>query len=315
MAVLSQGQTTTVVKVSADRNKILIGEPIQITLEADIPENEAIRFFPVDSLPHFEFLSKEKIDTTNTGSGTVLRQVIQITSFDSGHWVIPPFILAGSIATDSIPVDVVFSEFDPKQAYHDVKDIIEVSPVEEKKTNWWYYAAGGLVLLLVLIYLLTRKKKPVVKAAAVDIDAYTDAMDKLQKIKQERTDLKLYYSGLVDIFRVYVNKRKGLHSLQETTNDLVMQLRNLQLPAEQFEELSNALRVSDFVKFAKYIPEEKDNLLVWETVKRSIETIEKMNTAPVVTKYCAGSKISLLCFTNGSEIFTLLIPKTSCCLG
>ena len=48
-----------------------------------------IRFFQLDSLPHFEFLNKQKIDTTNTGTGTVLSQVIRITSFDSGHWVIP----------------------------------------------------------------------------------------------------------------------------------------------------------------------------------------------------------------------------------
>jgi hypothetical protein len=134
--VIAQNRTTVSAKV--DRSTILIGEPILLTLEVDVPENEAIRFFALDSLPHFEFLSREKIDTSNTGSGTVLSQVIRITSFDSGHWVIPAFVLIDSIQTDTIPVDVGFSPFDPQQPYHDVKDIIEVNPEQKKIT-----ACGG----------------------------------------------------------------------------------------------------------------------------------------------------------------------------
>src|SRR3979409_1750558 len=87
--IVVTAQSKTTVKASVDRNKILIGEHIQLTLEADIPENELIHFFIIDSLPHFEILSKPKIDTTNTHDGTRLRQIISITSFDSGHWVIP----------------------------------------------------------------------------------------------------------------------------------------------------------------------------------------------------------------------------------
>ena len=102
-------QNKTVVKAVIDKSKILIGEPLRLTLEADIPEHEAIRFFQFDSIPHFEFLGRPKIDTSNTGRGTLLKQVLTLTSFDSGHWVIPAFLLTGDIRTDSIPIDVVFS--------------------------------------------------------------------------------------------------------------------------------------------------------------------------------------------------------------
>ena len=89
--LFAAAQSKTTVKATIDRSQILIGEPIRLTLEADIPEHEAIRFFQYDSIPHFEFLNREKIDTSNTGSGTILTQVVRITSFDSGHWVIPAF--------------------------------------------------------------------------------------------------------------------------------------------------------------------------------------------------------------------------------
>src|SRR5687767_3286899 len=145
------GQEKTTVRATIDRSQILIGEPIQLRIEADIPESQPISFFLVDSIPHFEFLSVEKIDTTNTTNGTVLSQLLRITSFDSGHWVIPSFVLYGKIGTDSIPVDVGYTPFDTSRPYHDIKDIIEVNPAEEKKKpdQWMYPAAAALLLLII----------------------------------------------------------------------------------------------------------------------------------------------------------------------
>ena len=179
-AVFGVAQNKTIVKATIDRSQILIGEPIQLVLEADIPENEAIRFFQPDSIPHFEFLDIQKIDTSNTGKGTILSQIFQITSFDSGHWVIPSFILGDSIVTDTIPVDVGFSSFNREQPYHDTKEIIEVNPTEEKqKIKWWYIVAGAALLLLLLIMLLRKKKKPVVQSVDQPPDPFKEAMDQL----------------------------------------------------------------------------------------------------------------------------------------
>lgn len=147
------------VRLTADRNRILIGEPIRLTLEADIPETQAIRFFQVDSLPHFEFLSREKIDTTNTGSGTILKQIVYVTSFDSGHWVIPPIPLTEAIATDSIAVDVVFSEFNPQQPYHDVKDIIEVKAPEKKENTVVVVCCRRWTGVVAVVILPVKKKE------------------------------------------------------------------------------------------------------------------------------------------------------------
>src|SRR5262245_16002207 len=113
LAVLfSEAQKKITVKAVVDKNKILIGERILLTLEADIPEEKQIRFFAIDSLPHFEIQEREKTDTSNTSDGTFLKQVLTITSFDSGHWVIPVLSLGDGITTDSIPIDVGYSDFD-----------------------------------------------------------------------------------------------------------------------------------------------------------------------------------------------------------
>jgi hypothetical protein len=276
-AIIASAQSKTTVKAAIDRNKILIGEHIELTLEADIPENELIHFFSIDSLPHFEILSRPKIDTTNTHDGTVLRQIITITSFDSGHWVIPSFTLGENIVTDTIPVDVSFSQFDPAQDYHDIKDIIEVKPEAEKQKWWlWYAIGGGALLIILLLFFLFRKKKPLPPPPVIFIDPYEEAMKQLEKLRQEKLDSKQYYSQLVDVFRVYVREKKGIHSLQKTTDDLVMQLRGIPIAKEQFEKLSQALRLSDFVKFAKYIPGTDDDKNIFETIKQTIIGIEQL---------------------------------------
>lgn len=275
--VYGSAQQKSTVKVSVDKNKILIGEPIQLTLEADIPINEPIHFFTIDTIAHFEISERQKIDSSDRDDGTVLKQIIRITSFDSGHWMIPSFVFAEGIATDSIPVDVVFSEFNPEQDYHDIKDIIEITPKKEESKLWMWLAIGGGVLLLIglLLYFLLRKKKPVAVVTTV-IDPYEEAMKQLEKLRDSKADRKQYYSEMVDIFRVYVLKRKDIHSLQKTSDDLIVQLRSIALSKEQFEKLSQALRLSDFVKFAKYVPSAEDDRNTLEIIKSTISAIEQI---------------------------------------
>lgn len=276
-------QSKTVIKASVDRTQILIGERIQLTLEADIPENQPIRFFQLDSIPHFEFIGFGKIDTSNTGNGTVLSQVIQITSFDSGHWVIPALPLGETASTDSIPVDVGFSPFDPQQPYHDIKDIVEVNPLEEEKSSrlWWYI--GGSVLLALLLYVLLRKpKKPIAKPAPLPADPYKQALEQLEKLRKEKLTAKAYYSGLTDVFRVYVDKRTGVHSLQQTTGDLVLQLRSVAMEESIFKPLAEALQLGDLVKFAKYETSPADDKRSFETIKSAIDHIEELKKTPAV---------------------------------
>ena len=270
-------QSSITIKASVDKNKILIGEPLLLTIETQIPENAAIKFIVIDSIGHFEFLEKPIIDTVSTKSGTTIKGIYKITSFDSGHWVIPSFILSDILKTDTIPVDIVFSDFDPKQDYHDIKDILEATS-SEKKIQWWWYAAGG-TLLLVLLLLYLRKKKPVTASAPkAVINPYEEAMKELQKLQKEKLDSKPYHSRLTDIFRLYIFRKKGILSLQKTTDDLVLQLKELNLDKNQFDKLSQSLRLSDFVKFAKYIPTDEDDKEAFEEIKNAIMNIEKMES-------------------------------------
>src|SRR2546423_6891782 len=98
------------VHASVDKNKIILGEQFHLTLQAQFPSGSVMQFFKIDSIPHFEIAERKKIDTNNT-NGINLQQVLTLTSFDSGHWMIPAFYLIGkkNLRTDTIPIDVIFS--------------------------------------------------------------------------------------------------------------------------------------------------------------------------------------------------------------
>ena len=282
ISFFSFSQTKIVAQAAVDRNKIVIGEPVQFSIQVTIPSGQPLHFFEIDTIPHFEFLKKEKVDTA-VGSNTItLKQVFNITSFDSGHWVIPSFVLPGTkkVRSDSIGMDVGFAPFDRDKDYNDVKDIIEVNP-EEPDNSWYWYAAGAaLVFLILMIYLLTRKKPKTKVTVQPAVDPYAQAMKELQQLQKEnlpaKGEIKMYYSKLVDIFRLYVFHKKQLQSLQKTTDHLVVQMKSLNLNEERFNQLAQALRLSDFVKFAKYIPGDEDNRAAFEAIKKSIEEIEKI---------------------------------------
>jgi hypothetical protein len=273
-SLLCAAQTNTSVSVSADKNRILPGEPFVMTIEARFHLKSGTTFLMPDTIAHFEFLEPPVIDSVREGETVRLNGKYKLTSFDSGHWVIPSVVLDGYAKSDTVGIDVVFSDFNPEQPYHDIKDILEPE-VTSKRQWWWYIAAGAFLLMLAVIYLHRRKKKLPVKHADSFADPFEEAMMQLQKLQKSNPGSKQFHSALTGIFRLYLFRKKGILSLHKTTDDLLLQLRELNLEKAQFEKLSQVLRLSDFVKFAKYNPSDADNDICFNTIFESIKLFEQ----------------------------------------
>ena len=267
-------QAATHISVSTDKQKILIGEPFLLTIEWQVPLQSKLSFTLPDSIEHFEILDKLPVDSLAGKAGKTIVQKYKLTSFDSGHWQIPVFSLSKKIYSSPLHIDVVFSHFDPEQDYHNIKDIMTVE-VPKKKFPWWWIAVG-LLLVVLLIYFYRRRKKiqPVQPVAAI-ANPYTDAIQQLDRLQQQPPETKEYYSTLVRIFRVYIFRKKGILSLQETTHELLWQLKNIIKDNTQYDNLSEALRNSDAVKFAKYKPVQDDDRKTFASIKKAIDYIEQ----------------------------------------
>ncbi|HKO78766.1 MAG TPA: hypothetical protein VJU78_00150, partial [Chitinophagaceae bacterium] len=105
---------------------------------------------------------------------------------------------------------------------------------------------------------------------------FKEAIGKLEQLQKEKPEAKEYYSRLVDIFREYIDAKKGIHSLQATADDLIVKLKSLHMPAEQLDDLIQSLKVADFVKFAKYVPSAEEDKKIFTVIYTSIQQIEQM---------------------------------------
>ncbi len=279
------------VQTITDKKDILIGEQIKLTIKASLPLNAAglnkWLIIP-DSIPHFEIVETGKIDTINfKDNSKAIEQTITVTGFDSGRWVFPALPVEFSAAagqpdqivkTDSFYVNVSYSPPDSTNQLRDIKPIIKVSVIN----YFWYYIIGGIVLLLIIIFLLYRyfkKKKKSTPAATVSkLSPYEEAMEELKKLDQfnlqDTAEIKLYHTRLSAIFKNYLGRKKHLNLLNKTTGDLLISMKEVNLPTETISDLATALRCSDAVKFAKYLPLSNQSEDSLKKIKETINLTE-----------------------------------------
>jgi len=141
-------------------------------------------------------------------------------------------------------------------------------------------------LLLLLIYFLYRylkKKKGAAPAMPVSkLSPFDEAMQALKGLSQfnlqDAADIKTYHIRLAEIFKNYLGRKQTKNLLNKTTGDLLISLKEMNLPAEQVSDLATALRSTDAVKFAKYLPlsnESEDSL---QKIKETITLTERQTT-------------------------------------
>ncbi len=261
---------------SIDKNVIFIGEQLQLTLKVVIPKDLTVEWPRVDSILHFEVISKSKPDSQLNANTLILTEVITLTSWDSGRWQLPSFSIAGSKKTKRITVDVTFSPFDPEQDYHDVKDILEV-PGPGRSTWHWYLVGAILLLLLFILLFPSRKVKKQSTEFVADETIFKQSLLRIEKLKKDPPgDAKALYTELIDIFREYLFKRKGIQSHSKTSDDLSIQIAALNLEPATFQLVVQTLRLSDLAKFAQLKPGSGENDSSIETIKQSIIAIENL---------------------------------------
>jgi hypothetical protein len=280
---------SVVLKATVDKQKIFIGQPVQLMLEATVDKDVPLTWPPLDSLAHFDWVEKGKVDSVIRPDGRYYRQYLTVTSFDSGAWAIPrlPFIAGNrEYFSDSVRIEVGYSKFDASKDYHDIKDIIDM-PNPMAKWFGWIVAAvtiGSLVLVIWLIRKQKSRKQPAAMVVTPRLSPYEEAIRQLEELEKQRPTLsdngsvKGYYTRLNDIFRQFVQRKLGISSLAETNEELIGEIRHLPVTTEKFPELEETLRMSDFVKFAKYQPGITDHERDLQVIRSSIEllnTIEK----------------------------------------
>lgn len=272
ITTLTASTQKVLVTAKSDKQRILIGEQFTLSLQAMITSGAKVQWPRIDTLPHFEVMNASAVDTQKIRNGVMYKQTLLLTSWDSGSWVIPPITIQGSRSLP-VAVNVDHAPFDYNLPYNEVKTVIDVP--KEKDFEWHWYLIG-LVLIIMLFYLFFPEGKSK-EVAHYKGNAYEEALQQLHNLKISNSDpveVKRYYTSLVQILRDYVYRKKKLYSYSKTTDDLVLLMKQLEIPEDQRAELTHTLMTTDMVKFAKYRPQKEENEKSLRNIRQAIITIE-----------------------------------------
>ena len=273
-----------------NKQNILIGEPLQYNVQARLPLNSYKVTWPniPDSIAHFEVIERHKIDSMESNGMLYLKQVVTLTSFDSGVRTIPPFIVNFNpladgtnfnLLTDSIRINVSFSPMDSIKPFHDIKTIISVK--DEWPLWMWIAAVLSLLLLIFLVHYLfknSRKKKPQVLFTS-KLSPLGEALHSLEELQKRQLiskgEVKEFHTGLSEIFKRYVSRKTNSNLLTLTSGEILIRLNEMQINKETIGSAANNLRMADAVKFAKYIPGNIESEEVFTNTKKVIQQIDQ----------------------------------------
>ncbi|MBI3598055.1 MAG: hypothetical protein HY201_01145 [Nitrospirae bacterium] len=249
-----------------DKTDYLVGDPIPVHIEIVHPKGAVFKPLVTETIGTFHLMNRGLLkplnDTTTTSTLVVAR-------YDAGAAVLPPVSFQYSIAGDPSPrtlstnpltLTIRLAPVDTTQEIKDIKPPLSISLTLADIARM---AAIALVLMAALYLLYRRwKKRPIRKTEKVYVppprSAHLIALEQLEALREKKLWqqglIKPYYSEATEIVRRYLENRYGFPALEQTSDEIMADLRQYVHDAEIVGKTETVLRRADLVKFAKYIP-------------------------------------------------------------
>ncbi len=166
---------------------------------------------------------------------------------------------------------------------HDIKPPVKYPYTLEELLPGILIVLGVLLLIIIIIYVILRltRKNTLFGRAIPGLRGkpqeppHVIALRELEKIRLERlwqnNKVKLYYTKVTDVLRVYLELRFSIPATELTSDEIMCNLEQLTLPAGLLQEAAEFLKVSDLVKFAKYLPAREENDNAIQVVRQFVE--------------------------------------------
>lgn len=291
----------SVVKTSLSTDSIGIGEQAQLTIEVVYPLKDTDSLvWPnyVDTLTStIEILSRTKVDTVLADVDSAedyFKQVTTwtVTCFEEGFHPIPPLVFGFGeerIESDALLLSVGQPEITEGQEFKDIKGIqsIKYGLMDFLKEYGWYILLTIALLGLIIfgaIKVMNRPAKEIVEEKKIIPlePAHIIAVRELKRLKEEgvwqRGNVKGYYSRLTMILRTYIEHQFKTQALEETTDQIIRDLKAMDLDSMLVSKFGTMLRLADLAKFAKAKPSANDNensMLVAEQFVKETTSIQQ----------------------------------------
>ena len=281
------------VSAKTDKAQYLIGDYIRVQLNVTADSTYLLDWPNENGITTYDLITSNPIDTTRINNAYHLSQELVYSIYDSGIYYLPkikiPYKKLRDTAmyyafSDSVLFTVQTIPVDTTSTIKPIKEVIQVKVINYT----WIYIVAGLLLLvgiiLVIYFVFFKKKIQITIKEKVPTISYYDKTIQLLKeldVKKlwQKDDLKEYYSELTEIIRAYMEKRFGINALESTSDEILTQLNNVDVSAQQTENIRYILELADLAKFAKSRPLQNENIQAMQNAFAFVES-----TKPVEPK-------------------------------
>ena len=277
-----------------ERDSVLIGDQLRYGFHLQgVPVGTGLLlpdyskgFAPGDSV---EIVSSWTADTVKVGGSKRhptshdIDFSLVITSFEEGKHRLPPLSVikessAGVFDTllfkplelevFTIPVDTT------TYVIHDIKGQVQYPLTFSEVLPYLIGLLVALALVWAIRALVVARRKRRSPDAAPDEPPYLVALRKLEKYRGEKywakDRQKVFYSGITDALREYIDARYGIDAPEMTTAEIFDSLSHTDVPADLFVQTKSLFETADMVKFAKAFASDEENASAVPTAVRFV---------------------------------------------
>ena len=272
-------------RAELSRADITIGDQVWLEVNISAPPGTEVAPLPagaLDDAKGVEIVSENPLNTVAEAPELLIQQRLLVTSFDSGHFFIPPLPYVYRAAdgrqdtayTNDLLLRVNMLPVGEDDELRPIKDIITES------LNLYDFWPVLLLLVLGLIGFVTyrrfrasKRTTPPPPPPPADLQALNDLRELERAELWQKGDTKGYYSQLTRIFRTYLTARYDIPAMEMTSRQINKALEDKsRLSADQRGELRQLLQLSDLVKFAKATPAADLHVTGLERVRTFVRT-------------------------------------------
>lgn len=251
--------------ISLSPNQIMIGDHMELELKFK-NKGYSNTMFPLindTSIGNFRLVELTKIDTFFSGNDIVIAHNYKITCFEDSIQIFPALVFRNGpldvYTTNPIKIAVNSPNIDSAQDIKPIKDIILLPLSKEEVFSYLFisFILLALVLLIYFIYIKYIRKEKLFDREKPEDPPHVEALKALKQVETENLwqmgKVKEYYDRISDILRAYIEKRFGIKALEQTTNQLLVSMNEIQLPEYIIQDMDEILTKSDLAKFAKEV--------------------------------------------------------------
>ncbi len=272
--------------LSADKTEIRIGDQVKATILLNLGNGKELvnaeHIWP-DSMKGIVVVDGPSWNRDKPESTTATWSV---ALFDTGVVNIPslPLVIQQQGMIDTVFTNTFAVKVLPVEP--DSTGLSGIKDIYEQPFNPGYYKKyiphfiGILLLIAALVFWLRQRKSKRVAPEAVAIPLLphewaAKALDELAERKLwQRGEIKEHYTYLTDILREYLERRFAIHAREQTSDEILIQLRKQHLSNSLLTDTEELLSVADLIKFAKADPGMDIHAATIERVRKFvIETI------------------------------------------